>query len=331
LPANWSRSLCGVKLRDCQADDLAVRIVRRELSHARSRKSAPPMTHTFEVTGADASCALIHWLSARFPAIPHARLRSWILDGAVLVDGKPYKATRYIQSGQQIVVTPHALQPHPATPQALPLPIRYCDEHCIVVAKPAGMATHPGPGWWMGSCVNALLHAITDWPGINGVAGPGVVHRLDRDTSGLLVFARSDAAHQRLLHAAANRQFERVYLAWVEGTVKQGGCINAPLARDAQHPQRMRVHADGKTAITHFEVLGHAEGNTLLRLRLESGRNHQIRVHLAHIGHPVRGDRWYGTPGPHLALHAWQLGFTHPITHAPLVFEEPVPDTWQRT
>jgi 23S rRNA-/tRNA-specific pseudouridylate synthase len=93
----------------------------------------------------------------------------------------------------------------------------------------------------------------------------------------------------------------------------------------------MRVHADGKTAITHFEVLGHAEGNTLLRLRLETGRNHQIRVHLAHIGHPVRGDRWYGTPGPHLALHAWQLGFTHPITHAPLVFEEPVPDTWQRT
>lgn len=257
-------------------------------------------------------------------------VRNWTQQGLVLVDGQPGKASRYVRPGQVITVAVPPPRPHEAVPEALPLPIRYADEHLLVVAKPAGMATHPGPGWWRGSCVNALLHAVTDWPGVGGVAGPGIVHRLDRDTSGLLVFAKTDQAHQVLLAVAKERRWQRHYLAWVEGRLAGQGSIDLPLGRDDEDRQRVCVRADGKPALTHWRALQAGDDRSLLSLQLETGRNHQIRVHLSAIGHPVCGDPVYGRAHGGMALHAVHLAFAHPITGEALTFTEPVPDTWVR-
>lgn len=221
-----------------------------------------------------------------------------------------------------------ALRPHAALPQALQLPIRFRDKDLVVVAKPAGMATHPGPGWWRGSCVNALLYAIDDWPGIKGVAGPGIVHRLDRDTSGLLVFALSERAHRPLLEAVSARQFCRIYLACVEGHWPVAVKITAPLGRADEDSHRVVVRPDGKAACSHFEPVAWEAGRTWLHVTLETGRTHQIRVHAAHAGHPVVGDPVYGNGGQGMALHAWRLSFMHPVTGALLCFEEPPPRVW---
>lgn len=280
-------------------------------------------------------CSLLSFLSERLALEPR-KLRDWIQAGHVLVDGSPGKAGRYLQPGQTVSVSPPPPSPHPALPEALELPIVYVDADLVVVNKPAGMATHPGPGWWRGSCVNALLHAL-DWPGISGVAGPGIVHRLDRDTSGLLIFARSQAAHRALLTAMNQREIKRVYLAWVTGTVTGSGQIDAPLGRDPEAPERVIVRPDGKPALTYYQVLESGVKRSLLVLRLETGRTHQIRVHLAQLGHPVWGDPVYGeaepptdgSPSGGLALHAWQLSFRHPLSGETLDFCVPPPPAWQ--
>lgn len=220
------------------------------------------------------------------------------------------------------------LRPHPALPEALNLPILFRDEHLVVVSKPSGMATHPGPGWWRGSCVNGLLHAIGNWPGIKGVAGPGIVHRLDRDTSGLLVFALTEKSHRALLKSVAEREFERVYIACLEGNWPLPACVRAPLGRDELQRQRVVVRSDGKTAISFFEPVFWEPSRTWVHVRLETGRTHQIRVHASHAGHPVVGDPVYGNQGPVMALHAWKLGFEHPQTGEWLMFCEPPPPTW---
>ncbi|PKL76802.1 MAG: RluA family pseudouridine synthase [Candidatus Melainabacteria bacterium HGW-Melainabacteria-1] len=256
-------------------------------------------------------------------------VKTWIREGCVTVDDLPGKAGRYVQPGQQVRVQPPSLRVHAAEPQALALPIRYRDEALIVVAKPAGMPSHPGPGWWRGSCVNALLHAIQDWPGVGGVAGPGIVHRLDKDTSGLLIFACSDRAQQALLQALSQHQIEREYLAWVEGTLSGSGRIDAPLGRDPDAPQRVALRADGKRAVTHYRVLRPGPRHSLLALRLETGRTHQIRAHLASLGHPVWGDPVYGAGGPWMALHAARLALAHPLSGEWLSFTEAPPLAWE--
>ncbi|MEB3329428.1 MAG: RluA family pseudouridine synthase [Candidatus Sericytochromatia bacterium] len=223
---------------------------------------------------------------------------------------------------------PRPLRPHPALPRDLPLPIRHLDDDVVVVAKPGGMATHPGPGWWQASCVNALLHAVPHWPGVGGVAGPGIVHRLDRDTSGLLVFARSDRAHRPLLEDAAAHRLGRVYLAWVEGVVAAPGEVDAPLGRDDDDRQQVVVREDGKAARTRYAPVAIRGGRTLLQVWPETGRTHQIRVHLAHRGWPIVGDVRYGTPGEALLLHAWHLALTHPGTGEACAWTEPPPATW---
>lgn len=273
--------------------------------------------------------ALETFVAGQLPDVDRLEARDWVKAHRVLVDGKPYKSTRYVQPGQLITVDPPPLRPHEAEPQALDLPIRYEDEDLVVVAKPAGMATHPGPGWWKGSCVNALLHAIRDWPGISGVAGPGIVHRLDRDTSGLLIFAKSQRAHPILLDACRRQAVRREYLAWVEGRLEGQGTIEAPLGRDDAQPERVVVRPDGKPAVTHWEAIAHADDRTLLRIRLETGRNHQIRVHMASIGHAVWGDPVYGKPAAFMALHAWKLAFAHPVTGRALELTEPPPAAWE--
>lgn len=273
--------------------------------------------------------ALETFVASLYRDVDRLEARRWIMDGRVLVDGRKIKSTRYVQPGQRVTVAPPPLKPHEAEPQDLPLPIRYQDDDLIVVAKPAGMATHPGPGWWKGSCVNALLYAIRDWPGIGGVAGPGIVHRLDRDTSGLLIFAKSQRAHQPLLEACKTRQVRREYLAWVEGRLEGTGAIDLPLGRDEVETEKVVVREDGKRAVTHWEAIAHAPDRTKLRVILETGRNHQIRAHMAAIGHPIVGDSLYGTPGPVMALHAWKLAVRHPITGEALAFTEPPPDAWK--
>ena len=260
--------------------------------------------------------------------IDRLEVRGWVKDGRVTVDGAPGKASRYVTPGQVIAVDRPPPRPHEAIPQDLPLPIRFEDAHLVVVAKPGGMATHPGPGWWQGSCVNALLHAVPVWPGVGGVAGPGIVHRLDRDTTGLLIFAKTDAAHQALLRAAAGRGLARTYLAWVVGALAGEGVVDAPLARDPDDPQRVTVRPEGKAAVTRWRAVAEGPGRTLLELVLETGRTHQIRVHLAHLGHPVVGDPVYGAGGPFMALHAWRLAFAHPITGEPIALDEPPPPAW---
>lgn len=286
------------------------------------------MTATFHVPPDVAPQSLETFVAAQNPAWDRLEVRRWVQAGRVTVDGAPGKASRYVTPGQVIAVSVPPPRPHEAVPEDLGLPIRYEDEHLVVVAKPAGMATHPGPGWWKGSCVNALLFAVPEWPGVGGVAGPGIVHRLDRDTSGLLVFAKTDTAHQALLKAVAERRFEREYLAWVEGRLEGEGTLSAPLERDPEEPQKVAVRAEGKPAVTHYWVLEPGAERSLLRLKLETGRNHQIRVHMAHVGHPVVGDPVYGRGGEFMALHAWRLGFEHPVTGEWLRFEEAPPEAW---
>ncbi|MGE3728740.1 MAG: RluA family pseudouridine synthase [Candidatus Sericytochromatia bacterium] len=260
----------------------------------------------------------------------YLKLRKWIQAGCVSVDGQPGKASRWVQAGQKVELIPPQPMPHAAEPQDLPLPIRYQDSDLVVVAKPMGMASHPGPGWWRGSCVNALLWAIQDWPGVGGIAGPGIVHRLDRDTTGLLIFAKTDRAHQALLQASQKRQIERQYLAWVVGRFKgNSGSINQPLARNPAEPEKMRIDPHGKAALTHYQVLQSTPEGSLLHLKLETGRTHQIRVHLASLGHPVWGDGVYGQAGPFLALHAWQLRFQHPVSGLAIALCEPPPNYWR--
>ncbi|MBF2053334.1 MAG: RluA family pseudouridine synthase [Candidatus Sericytochromatia bacterium] len=286
-----------------------------------------PDTPCHLITPAEAGQSLLRWLSGHLQ-MPHPRLRDWIRQGAVTVDGQPGKAGRHLQPGQRVCWQAPPLQPHAAQPQNLPLPIVYADRDLIVVNKPAGMASHPGPGWWQGSCVNALLGAFSDWPGIKGVAGPGIVHRLDRDTSGLLLFARSDTGQQGLLQALQARQIQRRYLAWVVGQPPaMADSLSWPLRRSPERPQQMEIcppGAQGLSARTHYRVLLQQTDKTLLQLQLESGRTHQIRVHLAALGCPVWGDPLYGLASQAsegLKLHAYSLVFAHPCHAEKLHFE----------
>lgn len=285
------------------------------------------MIHYFKVPAEIISLSLERYLAEQLN-INRIEIRRWIMDGHVTVDGLPYKPRRYIQGGQEIRVSPPPLKPHPAEAQQLPIDICYEDDHLIVVSKPGGMATHPSPNWWKGSCVNALLYAVKEWPGIGGVAGPGIVHRLDKDTSGLLIFAKSKIAQQVLLEDIKHYRINRDYLLWIEGCLNGQGTINKPLGRNPDNPYIEAVLPAGKVAITHYKMLLLRDNLTLLKVSLETGRTHQIRVHMADLGHPVWGDKLYGQEQSFMALHAWCLRFLHPITQMPLSFVEPVPFEW---
>ena len=212
------------------------------------------------------------------------------------------------------------------SPEEIPVPVVYEDEHLLVVNKPAGLVVHPGAGNRTGTLVNALLGR-----GISGgddPSRPGVVHRLDRDTSGLMVLAKGEPAYGRLVEMMSAREVRRVYRAVVVGEgLPETGTIDSPVGRDPDNPTLMAAGI-GKTAVTHFEVLREAAGYTMLRVRLETGRTHQIRVHLSAIGHPVYGDPLYGVPVParRLWLHAERLSFRHPVTEEDLDFEAPIPE-----
>ena len=257
----------------------------------------------------------------------------------MLVGGRPQKAHHRVDAGEWIRLHIPPATPLQLTPEQVPLDILYEDDELIVLNKPAGMVVHPGAGRRTGTLVHALLAHCERLPGIGGVERPGIVHRLDRDTSGVLVVAKTEVAHQSLSGQFKTRMVKKRYLALVHGEVRQEeGRIEAAIGRRPHDRKRMGVRVrDGREARTIYHVLRRLPGMTLLALELETGRTHQIRVHLAHIGHPVVGDQVYGgrrehrratSDGPSVErqmLHAWRLGFSHPTSGAWVEFAAPIP------
>jgi 23S rRNA pseudouridine1911/1915/1917 synthase len=277
---------------------------------------------------------------ARASGLSRAQIQRLIEDERVRVAGHPQKPRYPVARGDVIQLELPPPTPLALEPEAIPLEILYEDDDLLVLNKPAGMVVHPGAGRTSGTLVHALLAHCQDLPGIGGVERPGIVHRLDRDTSGVMVVAKSEAAHQSLSAQFKDRVVRKHYLALVHGEVRQEtGRIEAAIGRREHDRQRMGVRTrGGREARTAYRVLGRPAGMTLLDLSLETGRTHQIRVHLAHIGHPVVGDRVYGgrrerplassdaaRAGRQL-LHAWRLAFRHPRTDAWLEFTVPVPE-----
>lgn len=274
------------------------------------------------------------FLSDYFEDLSRSALQKLIADGNVIVNGKPAGKSLKIKLSDVIEVTVPEAKPLEVKAENIPLDIVYEDNDLLVVNKPKGMVVHPAPGNYEHTLVNALLYHCKDsLSGINGVIRPGIVHRIDKKTSGLLMVAKNDTAHRRLAQQIKDHSFTREYEAVVYGNVKDDeGTINAPIGRHKTDRKKMAVtEQNSKNAVTHYRVLARYNGFTHLRLRLETGRTHQIRVHMAYIGHPVAGDEVYGPSKPvkgldGQCLHARLLGFVHPKTGEKLVFETELPD-----
>ncbi|RJX19135.1 MAG: RluA family pseudouridine synthase [Ammonifex sp.] len=279
----------------------------------------------------DGGARLDRYLATQLPDISRSRFQHLISEAQVRVNMDVVRASYRVRAGDEVRVTLPPAEIPAIRPEPIPLEITFEDSVVLVVNKPRGMVVHPGAGHYQGTLVNALLHHCRDLSGINGVLRPGIVHRLDKDTSGLLMVAKNDAAHLALAAQLKERRVLREYLALVHGQVKQQtGTVDAPIDRHPRDRQKMTVTARGRPAVTHYTVVERYINYTLLRLQLETGRTHQIRVHLAHIGHPVAGDPKYGPARPHLGLtgqflHAGVLGFAHPTSDLFVRFEAPLP------
>jgi len=283
------------------------------------------------------------WLARQLPALSRSRLQGLIEDGHVRLDGARARPSARLRPGQAVRVDVPAPVPAEPQPEDIPIAVVYEDAHLLVVNKPAGLVVHPGAGTSRGTLVNALLGHVHDLSGVGGVLRPGIVHRLDRGTSGLLVVAKDDETHRSLVRQFAGRTVEKEYLALVLGSpARPSGEIDSPIGRDPVHRQKMSVRAPrGREARTSWRVEERFDGAALLRVRIHTGRTHQIRVHLASIGHPVAGDAVYGGKRTlssrraaareayasldRPALHAARLAFTHPATRERLTFEAPLP------
>ena len=260
-----------------------------------------------------------------------SQVQQWIKSGNVLVNGTSSKANYKCQEGDVIEVKIEEPEELDVTPEDIPLDIYYEDADVIVVNKPKGMVVHPAPGHTSGTLVNALMHHCKDLSGINGVMRPGIVHRIDKDTSGLLMVAKNDMAHEKLVKQLQEKTVTRKYNALVHGVIPHdAGTIDAPIGRDKRDRQSMTVtDENSRHAVTHFHVLERFRDFTFIECQLETGRTHQIRVHMKYIGYPLAGDPKYG-PRKTVdlngqALHAAVLGFVHPRTEEYLEFEAPLP------
>lgn len=282
-------------------------------------------------------------LAELFPEYSRSRLSAWIKSGDVQVDGAPARPRDPVRGGEAVALTVvEDVQTH-AVAEDIPLDVLYEDEHLFVLDKPAGLVVHPGAGNPAGTLVNALLHRD---PGLDKLPRAGIVHRLDKDTSGVMVVARTLPAHTALVAQLSAREVHRQYLAIVVGALVSGGTAAAPIDRHPRDRLRMAVREDGKDAVTHYRLRERFRAHTALECRLETGRTHQIRVHMAHLKHPIVGDPLYGGSlklpkgasealiaalrgFKRQALHAEVLEFAHPVTGARVRCEAPVPDDMQ--
>ena len=269
------------------------------------------------------------------PDRSRTEIQKWIKAGQVIVNDNVEKANYKVEEEDIIQVTLPDPQSTEINPENIPLDIVYEDEEVIVVNKPTGMIVHPSAGIYSGTLVNALLYHCHDLSAINGITRPGIVHRIDKETSGLLMVAKNDNAHRSLSKQLEEHSVVRRYVALVHGVINHNvGRIEAPIGRDSKDRKKMAVTSkNAKDAITNFKVLERYDDMTLIECRLETGRTHQIRVHMQYIGHPVYGDPQYGfrnddnTHGQY--LHAKVLGFVHPRTHEHMYFEAPLPDFFE--
>ena len=265
-------------------------------------------------------------------ALTRSQAARLIAEGRVRVNGKPAAKSARLSGGETVTVDVPQLRETALPPQYIPLDVVYEDDDVIVVNKPTGLVVHPAPGHPDGTLVNALLHHCGDsLSGIGGEKRPGIVHRIDRDTSGLIIAAKNDAAHLALSAQLKDHSLSRTYECLVTGNMKQdSGTVDAPIGRSSADRKKMAVVPTGRRAVTHWEVVARYPGVTHLRCRLETGRTHQIRVHMAYIGHPILGDTVYGAkkPVPGLTgqcLHATGLRFVHPRTGEPVELHCPLP------
>jgi 23S rRNA pseudouridine1911/1915/1917 synthase len=287
----------------------------------------------FLTSNADAGKRLDHFLHSRLPELSRSRIQSWIKDGRVLLDGAAAKSSAMLRAGQAIEVSPADPPPLKAEPEDLPVAILYEDAAVIAIYKPAGLVVHAGAGAHSGTLVNRLVHHFKSLSKAGGELRPGIVHRLDRGTSGVLLVAKNDAAHRALAAQFAGRTVEKTYLALVEGRIaKETGRITAPISRDPARRIRMTARlGHGREAITEYRVLRRFEKFTHLEVRIGTGRTHQIRAHLASIGHPVAGDRVYGAKSAdRFFLHAWRIAFVSPATGERVAVEAPVDPELER-
>ena len=265
--------------------------------------------------------------------LTRSKIQKLIKDGAVALNGKACKASSAVCAGDSIrILVPETDGDRLPEPENIPLDVVYEDDDLAVINKPKGMVVHPAPGNSSGTLVNALLYRFQTLSGAGGEIRPGIVHRIDRMTSGLLVVAKNDFAHEALARQFAEHTAHREYLCLVHGNLKEdSGTVDAPIGRHKTDRKRMAVTEDGRRAVTHWHVLERFGTETLLDVRLETGRTHQIRVHMAYIKHPILGDEVYGSPAPKLglngqALHGYRLTFSHPRTGETMSFTAPLPD-----
>jgi 23S rRNA pseudouridine1911/1915/1917 synthase len=301
--------------------------------------------HTTSLTATEAGARVDVYIAAHVPELSRSRIAQLLAAGHIRLNGKVPRKSTLIAAGDRIEIDIPAPEPSAVEAEDIPLRIVYEDADIAVVDKPAGLVVHPAPGHRGGTLVNALLHHLGDLSGIGGVLRPGIVHRLDKDTSGLLLIAKHDQAHRVLAAALKRRDVKRIYQVAAWGHLRQDSItVDAPIARSHNDRQRMAVLPEGRNAVTHFTRLAIWPAADLLRAELETGRMHQIRVHLAHIGHPVIGDAVYGGGAargmsgpaqgwaknlarrvPRQFLHAAELSLAHPRTGEPLRFTSPLP------
>ncbi len=301
-----------------------------EYADAAGGTAVPPVILTVETGGTRLDAYI-----AEHTDFTRSAAQRLIESGAVTVDGEIKKPKFTIKAGQLISITPPPPAPVELAPENIPLDIVYQDADIAVINKPVGMVVHPAAGNPSGTLVNAIMYHIKDLSGIGGEIRPGIVHRIDKNTSGLLVVAKNDEAHNFLAREMKTHAVSRVYCALVEGNMREDcGTVDAPIARHRTDRKRMAVVQGGRNAVTHWKVEERYGTRTLLRVELETGRTHQIRVHMAHIRHPIVGDDVYGSGKNELgfigqALHAAELHLTHPRTGERLTFYAQLPENFR--